>query len=112
MEAVLKLQTPKQRRVSRQHLATPRQPKWPLLQAITDARYTTPTPIQRDVIPPALEGLDVLATAETGSGKTASFLLPVLERLCQSSNVRARRRDSSGRVIMGRVATKAMVLIP
>jgi len=84
----------------------------PLLRAVGDAHFDTPTPIQRDVIPPALQGLDVLATAETGSGKTASFLLPILERLCQSSNVRARRRDSSGRVIMGHVATKAMVLIP
>lgn len=84
----------------------------PLLRAITDARFSTPTPIQRDVIPPALKGLDILATAETGSGKTASFLLPVLERLCQSSNVRTRKRDSSGRILMGKVATKAMVLIP
>jgi len=84
----------------------------PLLRAITDAKFSNPTPIQRDVIPPALEGLDILATAETGSGKTASFLLPVLERLCQSSNVRGRRRDASGRIVMGPTATKAMILIP
>ncbi|CAK0874923.1 unnamed protein product, partial [Prorocentrum cordatum] len=51
----------------------------PLLRAVADKRFETPTPIQRDVIPPALRGLDVLATAETGSGKTASFLLPALE---------------------------------
>merc|ERR1719382_449987 len=84
----------------------------PLLRALAELQFATPTPIQRDVIPPALRGLDVLATAETGSGKTASFLLPALERLCQSTNVRARKRDAGGRIIMGQVATKALVLIP
>jgi len=84
----------------------------PLLRALGDLHFDSPTPIQRDVIPPALRGLDVLATAETGSGKTASFLLPMLERLCQSANVRARKRDAKGRVISGHVATKALVLIP
>lgn len=84
----------------------------PLLRAVAELHFDTPTPIQRDVIPPALQGLDVLATAETGSGKTASFLLPILERLCQSANVRSRKRDATGKVVTGRVATKAMVLIP
>lgn len=85
----------------------------PLLRAVAELKFESPTPIQRDVIPPALRGLDVLATAETGSGKTASFLLPALERLCQSPSVRTRRRDpNTGRVLMGQVATKAMVLIP
>lgn len=84
----------------------------PLLRAVAELRFSSPTPIQRDVIPPALRGLDILATAETGSGKTASFLLPALERLCQSPNVRVRRRDSSGRILTGPVGTKAMVLIP
>lgn len=84
----------------------------PLLRALTDLGFQSATPIQRDVIPPALKGLDVLATAETGSGKTASFLLPMLERLCQSANVRSRKRDAKGRVISGHVATKAMVMIP
>mmetsp|Transcript_84479 Transcript_84479/g.219953 ORF Transcript_84479/g.219953 Transcript_84479/m.219953 type:complete len:712 (-) Transcript_84479:61-2196(-) len=84
----------------------------PLLRALSDLGFESPTPIQRDVVPPALQGLDVLATAETGSGKTASFLLPTLERLCQSANVRSRKRDASGRVISGHVATKALVLIP
>ena len=78
----------------------------PLLRAAADLNFDTPTPIQRDVIPPALSGQDVLATAETGSGKTAAFLMPILERLCQSVSVRCRKRDSNGRVLMGQVATK------
>ncbi|CAJ1373408.1 unnamed protein product, partial [Effrenium voratum] len=84
----------------------------PLLRACSELQFQCPTPIQRDVIPLALKGSDILATAETGSGKTASFLLPTLERLCQSSSVRARRRDAAGQLILGPVGTKAVVLIP
>ncbi len=43
--------------------------------------YTTPTPVQTAVLPPALEGRDVLACAQTGTGKTAAFVLPILQRL-------------------------------
>lgn len=53
----------------------------PLLQGIEDLQYTQATPIQRMAIPPALEGRDVLASAPTGSGKSAAFGLPVLEAL-------------------------------
>jgi len=84
----------------------------PLLRAVSDLGFNTPTPIQRDVIPPALQGLDILATAETGSGKTASFLLPALERLCQSPSVRVRKRDANGRLMAGHIATKALIMIP
>ncbi|HSG38125.1 MAG TPA: DEAD/DEAH box helicase [Thermoanaerobaculia bacterium] len=52
-----------------------------LLRGVSDLGFTTPTPIQRDGIPPALEGRDVLACAMTGSGKTAAFALPILHRL-------------------------------
>ena len=52
-----------------------------LLQGIKDLGFTRPTPIQAEAIPPALEGHDLLATAATGSGKTAAFLLPILHRL-------------------------------
>jgi ATP-dependent RNA helicase RhlE len=52
-----------------------------LLRGVADLGFTDPTPIQRDGIPPALEGRDVLACAMTGSGKTAAFALPILQRL-------------------------------
>ena len=52
-----------------------------LRENVRAAGYTTPTPIQEQAIPPALEGRDVLGTAQTGTGKTAAFTLPVLQRL-------------------------------
>jgi len=52
-----------------------------VLKAIAEAGYTTPTPIQAGAIPPALEGKDVLGIAQTGTGKTASFTLPMITLL-------------------------------
>jgi ATP-dependent RNA helicase RhlE len=52
-----------------------------LLRAVDALGYTVPTPIQKDAIPPAIAGRDVLACAMTGSGKTAAFMLPILQRL-------------------------------
>jgi superfamily II DNA/RNA helicase len=54
-----------------------------ILKAVTDAGYTEPTPIQANAIPPSLEGRDVLGIAQTGTGKTASFVLPMIHRLAQ-----------------------------
>ncbi len=56
----------------------------PLLRAVGSEGYTTPTPIQIQAIPPVLEGKDVLGCAQTGTGKTAAFALPILQRLMQS----------------------------
>ncbi|HKV60622.1 MAG TPA: DEAD/DEAH box helicase [Candidatus Acidoferrum sp.] len=50
-------------------------------ERLSGARFTTPTPVQAAAIPLALEGKDVLATAQTGTGKTLAFLIPVIERL-------------------------------
>ncbi|MDO9049684.1 MAG: DEAD/DEAH box helicase [Methylobacter sp.] len=57
----------------------------PLLRAIADAGYTTPSPIQSQAIPAVLGGHDVLAAAQTGTGKTAGFTLPILHRLSQKA---------------------------
>ena len=53
----------------------------PLLNALAKQGYKKPTPIQIQAIPPALEGKDILGTAQTGTGKTAAFTLPILQQL-------------------------------
>ena len=52
-----------------------------VLKAVTDAGYETPTPIQAQAIPVALSGRDVLGIAQTGTGKTAAFTLPMIDKL-------------------------------
>ena len=52
-----------------------------LLRAVADQGYTEPTPVQREAIPLVLAGRDLLAGAQTGTGKTAAFVLPLLQRL-------------------------------
>jgi ATP-dependent RNA helicase RhlE len=71
-----------------------------LLQAVTDKGYTTPSPIQAQCIPLLLAGRDVLGTAQTGTGKTAAFALPILQLL-----LRHPRR-------MPRNAVRALILTP
>ena len=53
----------------------------PLLRAVAEAGYETPSPIQASAIPPVLEGRDLMGCAQTGTGKTAAFALPMLDRL-------------------------------
>src|SRR5688500_2827207 len=53
----------------------------PLLDAVRDAGYTHPTPIQRQAIPLALKGRDLMGLAQTGTGKTAAVTLPIVDRL-------------------------------
>ena len=52
-----------------------------LLRAVTDAGYTDPTPIQQQAIPLVISGRDLLGCAQTGTGKTASFALPMIDKL-------------------------------
>lgn len=60
-----------------------------VLSAVADAGYTTPTPIQAGAIPPALQRRDICGIAQTGTGKTASFVLPMLT-LLETGRARAR----------------------
>jgi len=73
----------------------------PLLRALADEKYDRPTPIQTQTIPPILAGRDMLGCAQTGTGKTAAFALPILQRL-------ARPRDGVAR----RGGPRALILVP
>jgi ATP-dependent RNA helicase RhlE len=64
----------------------------PILRAVEAEGYDVPTPIQSKAIPHVLEGRDVLGCAQTGTGKTAAFALPILHRLLRSENAPRRRR--------------------
>ena len=75
----------------------------PLVRALTDLGYDTPTPIQLEAIPAVLEGRDVWASAQTGSGKTAAFVLPILELL-------GRATDAPRALV--RRPVRALVLVP
>ena len=71
-----------------------------LLQAVAEAKYTIPTPVQAAAIPPILRGQDVQACAQTGSGKTAAFALPMLQQLERSGrNPEKRQRRDAGRLL-------------
>jgi ATP-dependent RNA helicase RhlE len=64
----------------------------PILRAISEEGYTSPTPIQEKSIPAVLKGGDLLAAAQTGTGKTAGFTLPILQRLSTSSSTGGKRQ--------------------
>jgi ATP-dependent RNA helicase RhlE len=75
----------------------------PLLRAVRDEGYDTPTPIQAQAIPAVLGGGDLMAGAQTGTGKTAGFTLPMLHRLAAAGP----KRDARGRL-----AIRALILTP
>ena len=67
----------------------------PILQALNDKSYTDPTPIQKQAIPVVLEGKDLLGIAQTGTGKTAAFAIPIIQRLEQDKHVNRNRKIRS-----------------
>lgn len=73
----------------------------PILRALQDKDYTTPTAIQKNAIPVAISGKDVLGLAQTGTGKTAAFAIPILERLQNNTQQRNKFRT-----------IKALILTP
>jgi ATP-dependent RNA helicase RhlE len=75
----------------------------PLLRAVHEAGYDTPTPIQSQAIPAVLSGGDVMGGAQTGTGKTAGFVLPMLHRLMAKPAVRDAR---------GKLPIRALILTP
>ncbi|MEX0875914.1 MAG: DEAD/DEAH box helicase [Phycisphaerales bacterium] len=79
-----------------------------IVRAVADKGYTDPTPIQAKAIPAALEGRDVLGTAQTGTGKTCAFALPILHLLDEDQNHNHKAKRNRGR---GR-APRALVLAP
>lgn len=79
----------------------------PLLRGVASIGFVSPTPIQSRVIPLALAGKDVCASAQTGSGKTAAFLLPVMERILQRGGGRVTMKSGSGGT-----AIKGLILTP
>ena len=85
----------------------------PLVRACADTGYTTPTPIQNEAIPLVLAGGDLLAGAQTGTGKTAGFVLPILERLiAHPLPAPATRTDSRGKVQTAARALRVLILTP
>ena len=64
----------------------------PILKAVADEKYETPSPIQAEAIPLLLSGKDLLACAQTGTGKTAAFAIPILQMLYQERLMGAKRR--------------------
>src|SRR5215207_3764980 len=75
----------------------------PLLRAVHEQGYTDPTPIQAQAIPAVLSGGDVMGGAQTGTGKTAGFTLPLLQRLMARPSVRDAR---------GKLPIRALILTP
>ncbi len=71
-----------------------------MLARLKANQFETPTPVQAGAIPPALEGRDVLATAQTGTGKTLSFLIPIVEMLLQPDSQRMEGRGAQALILL------------
>src|SRR5271163_841647 len=78
-----------------------------LNKAVKAMGFTAPTPVQVQAIPPGLEGKDVLGSAQTGSGKTVAFVLPILQKLMKD------RQEAHARGAQpGAPSVKSIILVP
>jgi ATP-dependent RNA helicase DDX27 len=84
----------------------------PLLRGVASMGFVTPTPIQASVLPVAMAGRDVCASAVTGSGKTAAFLLPVMERILQRGGGRSTMGLNAKKKASALAATRCLILTP
>lgn len=84
----------------------------PLLRGVASMGFVTPTPIQASVLPVAMAGRDVCASAVTGSGKTAAFLLPVMERILQRGGGRSTLGLNAKKKTSALAATRCLILTP
>ena len=71
-----------------------------LVESLSALGYEEPTPIQKESIPPLLEGRDLLGQAATGTGKTAAFALPLLQRICDDPTRNARQPAISALILV------------
>ncbi|KAA8893052.1 P-loop containing nucleoside triphosphate hydrolase protein, partial [Sphaerosporella brunnea] len=78
----------------------------PILRGLANVGFTTPTPTQQKAIPVALSGKDVVGGAQTGSGKTAAFIVPILERLLYRPKKVPTTRLTRVLILCPRVAVK------
>jgi superfamily II DNA/RNA helicase len=78
-----------------------------LTKAVADSGYDTATEVQTQAIPPAMQGHDLMVSASTGSGKTASFILPALQRILIARGDNTKRREKG--VVYG---PRVLVLTP
>ena len=80
-----------------------------ILRSIEDSGYSEPTPIQTAAIPLILEGKDVIGIAQTGTGKTAAFTLPMLATLDRLNREGSRRRQTRALVLDEKLANSGLV---
>ena len=77
-----------------------------MLKALANEGYTIPTPIQQQAIPVVLEGRDLLGSAQTGTGKTAAFAIPILQLMEQQRGLAAENNQRQG------VKIQTLILTP
>ena len=79
-----------------------------IIKALSELEYYIPTKVQEKVIPIALNGHDIFVNSETGSGKTACFLLPIVQRIILSRNSKENKKQTNNKIIQN----QALIIVP